>query len=46
MTAFFVSLTVFIADSIIHLYIQKHKAVQRGEDLKGALSKIVLMHSL
>lgn len=46
MTAFFVSLTVFIADSIIHLYIQKHKAEQRGEDLKGALSKIVLMPSL
>lgn len=46
MVAFFVSLTVFIADSIIHLYIQKHKAVQRGEDLKGALSKIVLMPSL
>ena len=46
MMAFFVSLTVFIADSIIHLYIQKHKAEQRGEDLKGALSKIVLMPSL
>ena len=46
MTAFFVSLAVFIFDSIIHLYIQKHKAVQRGEDLKGALSKIVLMPSL
>ena len=46
MTAFWVSLAVFIADSIIHLYIQKHKAEQRGEDLKGALSKIVLMPSL